>query len=103
MQTECLLLCVSVAQTAVSGQPSSTDLQSGTVTKDYRNMRCTAFGLGRGATKEHSCPCSVTDEQRRPKPNVAPPSGRQSFFALTSLLVPHRPLTGMLVACALSA
>src|SRR6186997_157561 len=73
-----------------------------TATKNYRPMRCAAFGLGLGATMEHS-PASVTEEQQRPRPNAPQPSGRQSFFALTALLAPHRPLTGMLVARALSA
>src|SRR6266508_2217493 len=74
-----------------------------TVTKNYRHMRCAVFGLGLGATKEHSRQRSVTEEQQRPRPNTAQPSGRQSFFALTALLAPYRPLTGMLVARALSA
>ena len=66
-------------------------------------MRCAAFGLGLGATKKHSRQRSVTEEQQRPRPKAAQPSWRQSFFVLTSLLAPHRPLTGMLVARALSA
>src|SRR6185369_13878144 len=75
-------------------------LNTCTVTKNYRYMRCAAFGLGLGATKEHSRQRSVTEEQQRPRPNAAQPSGRQSFFALTALLAPHRPLTGMLGASA---
>jgi len=73
------------------------------VTRNYRHIRCAAFGLGRGATKEHSRQRSVTEEQRRPRPNATQPKGRQSFFALTSLLPPYRPLAGMLVARASSA
>ena len=73
------------------------------MTRNYRPMRCAAFGLGLGATKEHSRQGSVTEEQQRPRPNAVQPSGRQSFFALTSLLAPHRPLAGMLVARASSA
>src|SRR6185369_16595491 len=78
-------------------------LNTCTVTKNYRYMRCAAFGLGLGATKEHSRQRSVTEEQQRPRPKAAQPFGRQSFFALTALLAPHRPLTGMLVARASSA
>ena len=66
-------------------------------------MRCAALGLGLGATKEHSLQRSVTEEQQRPRPNAAQPTGRPSFFALTALLAPYRPLRGMLVARALSA
>src|SRR5437016_14051378 len=45
---------------------------------------------------------SVTDEQRSHRPNSAQPVGRQFFFGQTSLLAPHRPLKGMLVARASS-
>src|SRR5436853_4387738 len=45
---------------------------------------------------------SVTDEQRSHRPNSAQPFGRQFFFGQTSLLAPHRPLKGMLVARASS-
>jgi len=41
-------------------------------------------------------------EQRSHWPNGAQPFGRQFFFGQTSLLAPHRPLTGMLVARASS-
>src|SRR2546422_983346 len=69
----------------------------------YEDMRCAELGLGLGATKEHSLQRSVTEEQQRPRPNAAQPIGRPSFFALTALLAPYRPLRGMLVARALSA
>src|SRR2546422_3624851 len=74
-----------------------------TVTRNYRYMCCAALGLGLGATKEHSLQRSVTEEQQRPRPNAAQPTGRPFFFALTALLAPYRPLRGMLVARALSA
>src|SRR5437667_12303304 len=45
---------------------------------------------------------SVTDEQRSHRPNSAQPCGRQFFFGQTSLLAPHRPMTGMLVVRASS-
>ena len=71
--------------------------------RKYGDVRCAAFGLGLGATKEHSRQRSVTEEQQRPRPNTAQPTGRPFFFALTALLAPYRPLKGMLVARALSA
>src|SRR5206468_13059644 len=38
------------------------------------------------------------EEQRGPRPFSAQPSGPQSFSPPASLLAPHRPLKGMLVA-----
>src|SRR5438093_7523559 len=69
-----------------------------TVFHKYDHVCCAAFGLGLGATKEHTRQGSVTEEQQRPKPNATQPSGRQVFSNQTSLLAPYRPLTGMLVA-----
>src|SRR2546422_1231427 len=60
-----------------------------TVTRNYRYMCCAALGLGLGATKEHSLQRSVTEEQQRPRPNAAQPTGRPFFFALTALLAPR--------------
>ncbi len=68
----------------------------------YAYVRCAAFGLGLGATREHTRQRSVTEEQQRPKPNTAQPSGRQVLLRQTSLLAPYRPLTGMRVARASS-
>src|SRR5437867_5558426 len=59
-----------------------------------------AWGKARGGSISQSG--SVTDGQRSHRPNSAQPSGRQFFFGQTSLLAPHRPLKGMLVARALS-
>src|SRR6266436_4677267 len=59
-----------------------------------------AWGKARGGSISRSG--SVTDEQRRHRPNAAQPFGRQFFFGQTSLLDPHRPLKGMLVARASS-
>src|SRR5206468_4001685 len=59
-----------------------------------------AWGKARGGSISQSG--SVTDEQRRQRPNSAQPFGRQFFFGQTSLLAPHRPLKGMLVARASS-
>src|SRR5439155_21671986 len=59
-----------------------------------------AWGKGRGGSISRSG--SVTDEQRSHRPNSAQPSGRQFFFSRTSLLAPHRPLKGMVVARASS-
>src|SRR5688572_6960541 len=73
-----------------------------TVIHKYDNVCCAAFGLGLGATKEHTRQRSVTEEQQRPKPNATQPSGRQVFLPQTSLLAPYRPLAGMLVARASS-
>src|SRR5947199_4212532 len=61
------------------------------------NLAC---GKARGGSISQSG--SVTDEQRRHRPNSAQPFGRQFFFGQTSLLAPHRPLKGMLVARASS-
>src|SRR5438132_4306060 len=61
------------------------------------NLAC---GKARGGSISRSG--SVTDEQRSHRPNSAQPSGRQFFFDQTSLLAPHRPLKGMLVARASS-
>src|SRR6266852_3859577 len=55
-----------------------------------------AWGKARGGSISRSG--SVTDEQRSHRPNSAQPFGRQLFFGQTSLLAPHRPLKGMLVA-----
>jgi hypothetical protein len=44
----------------------------------------------------------VTEDQQRPKPNAAQPSGQQVFSNQTSLLAPYRALSGMLVARASS-
>src|SRR5205814_4956218 len=41
---------------------------------------------------------SVTEEQRSPRPFSAQPSGPPVFSPPASLLAPHRPLTGLLVA-----
>src|SRR5262249_31202674 len=68
----------------------------------YAYVRCAVFGLGLGATREHTRQSSVSEEQQRPKPNTAQPSGRQVFLRQTLLLAPYRPLTGMLVARASS-
>src|SRR5919197_560461 len=68
----------------------------------YGYVRCAAFGFGLVATREHTRQRSVTEEQQRPKPNAAQPSGRQVFLRQTSLLAPYRPLTGMRVARASS-
>jgi len=68
----------------------------------YDDVCCVGFGLGLGATKEHTRQRSVTEEQRRPKPKATQPSGRQVLLAQTSLLAPYRPLAGMLVARASS-
>ena len=76
---------------------------SGTVTKNFRYMRCVRFDRWRGATKEHSRQRSVTEEQRSHRSNLAQPSGLPSFSPLPALLAPHRPLAGMLVARALAA
>src|SRR5438309_5541810 len=57
------------------------------------NLAC---GQARGGSISQSG--SVTDEQRSHRPNSAQPSGRHFFFGQTSLLAPHRPLKGMLVA-----
>src|SRR5882672_8165712 len=59
-----------------------------------------ACGKARGGSISRSG--SVTDEQRSHRPNSAQPFGRQFFFDQTSLLAPHRPLKGMLVARASS-
>src|SRR5437016_3282210 len=61
------------------------------------NLAC---GQARGGSISRSG--SVTDEQRSHRPNSAQPFGRQLFFGQTSLLAPHRPLKGMLVARASS-
>src|SRR6266516_4394993 len=74
-----------------------------TVTKNFRYMRCARFDQWRGATKEHSRQCSVTEEQRSYRSNLAQPSGLPSFSPLPALLAPYRPLTGMRVARALAA
>src|SRR5215510_6697005 len=68
----------------------------------YAYVRCAVFDLGLGATREHTLQRSVSEEQQRPKPNTAQPSGRQVFLRQTSLLAPYRPLRGMLVARASS-
>src|SRR5258706_10777947 len=73
-----------------------------TVFQKYDDVCCAAFGLGLGATREHTRHGSVTEEQQRPKPKAAQPSGRQRFLSQTSLLAPYRPLAGMLVARASS-
>src|SRR5436853_4878640 len=59
-----------------------------------------AWGKARGGSISRSG--SVTDEQRRHRPNSAQPFGRQFFFGQTSWLAPYRPLKGMLVARASS-
>src|SRR5439155_721789 len=59
-----------------------------------------AWGKARGGSISRSG--SVTDEQRSHRPNSAQPSGRQFLFDQTSLLAPHIPLKGMLVAPASS-
>src|SRR6266571_8457348 len=59
-----------------------------------------AWGKARGGSISRSG--SVTDEQRRHRPNSAQPFGRRFFLGQTSLLAPHRPLKGMLVARASS-
>src|SRR5437016_10762688 len=61
------------------------------------NLAC---GKARGLSISRSG--SVTDEQRRHRPNSAQPFGRQFFFDQTSWLSPYRPLKGMLVARASS-
>src|SRR5579859_7922746 len=73
-----------------------------TVIHKYDDVCCAAFGLGLGATREHTRHGSVTGEQQRPKPKAAQPSGRQCFSSQTSWLAPYRPLVGMLVARASS-
>ena len=60
----------------------------------YDDVRCTQFGLWRGAKRAHPRPGAVTDEQRSHRPNSAQPGGRQLFFAQTSLLAPHRSTAG---------
>src|SRR5438477_4345005 len=66
------------------------------------NYTFVALKLAWGEARGRECIRSDTrpTEQRSPRPNSEQPSGRQSFFALTSLLAPHRPLTGMLGASA---
>jgi hypothetical protein len=66
----------------------------------YTHVRCAAFEPGRGATKEHSRKHYATEEQQSPGSNAAQPAGRQFFSPQPSWLAPHRPLAGMLVACA---
>src|SRR6266581_6277283 len=61
------------------------------------NLAC---GKARGGSISQSG--SVTDEQGSHRPNSAQPVGRRFFFGQTSLLAPHRPLKGMLVARASS-
>src|SRR5438445_11380444 len=73
-----------------------------TVFHKYDNVCCAAFGLGLGATREHTRDGSVTEEQQRPKPKATQPSGRQRFSSQTSLLAPYRSLAGTLVARASS-
>ncbi len=80
----------------------STSSQLSTPIHKYAYVRCAVFGLGLGARREHTRPRSVTEEQQRPKPNTAQPSGRQVFLRQTSLLAPYRPLRDMLVARASS-
>ena len=70
----------------------------GTDEHKYDDVRCVAFGLGLGARREHLPDGAATDEQRRPRPKATQPSGRQSFLPQASLLAPHRPVKGMLVA-----
>jgi len=65
-----------------------------TVIHKYDNVCCVTFGLGLGATREHTRHGSVTEEQQRPKPKAAQPSGRQGFSSQTSWLAPYRPLAG---------
>src|SRR5213594_2868518 len=60
----------------------------------YDDVRCTQFGLWRGAKRAHPRPGAVTDEQRSHRPNSAQPGGRQVFFAQTLLLAPHRSTAG---------
>ena len=64
----------------------------------YDDVRCVMFGLGLGARRAHPPSGAATDEQRRPRPNTTQPFGRQSFLPQASLLAPHRPMKGMLVA-----
>jgi hypothetical protein len=64
----------------------------------YDDVRCVVFGLGLGARRAHPPSGAATDEQRRPRPKTTQPFGRQSFLAQASLLAPHRPMKGMLVA-----
>ena len=64
-----------------------------TVTFVAPNLAC---GEARGGRIPRSG--AVTDEQRSHRPNSAQPSGRQFFLAQASLLAPHRPPRGMLVA-----
>src|SRR6266496_2976928 len=61
------------------------------------NLAC---GKARGGSISQSG--SVTDEQRSHRPNSAQPSPRRLPPAPPSLLAPHRPLKGMLVARASS-
>src|ERR1700693_4186805 len=64
-----------------------------TVTFVAPNLAC---GEARGGRIPQSG--AVTDEQRSHRPNSAQPSGQQFFLPQTSLLAPHRPPRGMLVA-----
>jgi hypothetical protein len=73
-------------------KPPSTDEHK------YDDVRCVMFGLGLGARRAHPPSGAATDEQRRPRPNTTQPFGRQSFLPQASLLAPHRPMKGMLVA-----
>jgi hypothetical protein len=57
-----------------------------------------AWGQARGGRIPQSG--AATDEQQRPRPKTTQPSGRQSFLPQASLRAPHRPIAGMLVACA---
>jgi len=57
-----------------------------TVTKKFGYMRCLDFGLGQGATSEHTLDGSVSEEQRGPKAKARQPSGRQVFLGQSSLL-----------------
>src|ERR1043165_5122880 len=60
-------------------------------------FRCAQFGLGLGARRENIPRGSSTDEQQRPSPNSAQPSGRQFFLSQTSLLLSQRPMKGILL------
>src|SRR5919108_1292365 len=64
-----------------------------TVTFVAPNLAC---GEARGGRIPRSG--AVTDEQRSHRPNSAQPGGRQVLLAQASLLAPHRPQMGMLVA-----
>src|SRR2546427_11648475 len=59
-------------------------------------MTFVAPNLACGEARGGRIPChgAVTDEQRSHRPNSAQPGGRQVFFALTSLLAPHRSTAG---------